>query len=70
MTRAEALALKSFDQYCTCGGYAVTRDNPVRDHEHPHTSWCPQREQYEEWWKALHSGGENAEVTKDSRRAT
>jgi hypothetical protein len=51
MTHAEALALKSFKEYCACGGYAHSMNS--RDPEAPHMSWCPQREEYAEWRAAL-----------------
>lgn len=46
MTNQEALALKSYDKYCNCGGYA-------RKGRHPHMDYCPQLKQYEEWMEAL-----------------
>lgn len=55
MTRAEALDLRTFDEYCNCGGYAWTMNgrNPMR----PHAGWCPQREQYNAWADALGEEG-------------
>lgn len=42
---------KSFDNYCTCGGYAHTMNN--RNVEQPHMNWCPQFEEYAEYRKYL-----------------
>jgi len=53
MTRDEALNLKTFKHYCTCGGFAWTMNG--RDPEHCHKAWCPQFDEYKEWWDALHS---------------
>lgn len=52
MTRDEALALKSFQHYCMCGGFAYELNG--RDPRDPHMAWCPQREEYSEWYEALH----------------
>ena len=40
MNLDEARNLKSFKNYCNCGGYAweMNGRNPAR----PHLSWCPQ----------------------------
>lgn len=48
MTLEDAKNLKSFKNYCNCGGYAwaVNGRNPAR----PHLSWCPQIEEYNEWF--------------------
>lgn len=51
MTPQEAQNLKSFKHLCICGGYAHSMNG--RNPAHPHTSWCPQREEYEEWYQAL-----------------
>lgn len=52
MTREEAENLKTFTHYCTCGGFAwQLNDRPERD---PHQRWCPQKEEYIEWYDALH----------------
>jgi hypothetical protein len=51
MTREEALALKRFDRACTCGGYALGMNG--RHVSQPHMSWCPQFEQYAEWYAAI-----------------
>lgn len=53
MTREEALALKTFRNYCTCGGYAWQMNG--RDRRHPHMAWCPQFEEYAEYIDALTS---------------
>jgi hypothetical protein len=52
MSKEEALNLKSFKHYCTCGGYAYTMND--RDPSSPHMSWCEQKDEYEEWYKAIH----------------
>ena len=46
MTIDEALSLKSYSHYCTCGGFA-------RKGKHPHQNWCAQFAEYEEWIEAL-----------------
>ena len=51
MTTQEALALRSFDHYCNCGGFAWRRNG--RDPKSPHMAWCPQKPQYDEWVAAL-----------------
>lgn len=52
MTREEALALKSFKNHCNCGGFAWQLNG--RPQSQPHMGWCPQRQEYAEWWRALH----------------
>lgn len=51
MTKEEAQNLKSFKNYCTCGGYAYTMNN--RPKEQPHMTYCKQYEEYAEWYNAL-----------------
>jgi DNA-binding ferritin-like protein len=48
MTYDEAKNLKSFKNYCNCGGahWNMNGRNPAR----PHMSWCPQIEEYNEWY--------------------
>lgn len=53
MTKEEAEKLRSFDHYCTCGGFAHSMNG--RPESDPHMSWCPQKLQYDEWYKAMHS---------------
>lgn len=53
MTRTEAENLKSFQHYCTCGGYAHSMNG--RPAKQPHMTWCPQFNEYAEWYSALHS---------------
>jgi len=53
MTKEEALNLKSFQNYCTCGGFAFSMNG--RNPKRPHMDWCPQREEYNEWYDAIHS---------------
>jgi hypothetical protein len=51
----------SFKHYCTCGGYAygMTERSMSR---HPHTEWCPQREEWEQW-KADQENETNGKVS-------
>lgn len=54
MTYEEAKKLKSFKEYCTCGGFSgMTERSKSR---HPHLEWCPQREEWEEWKSAIEKG--------------
>ena len=39
----------SFENYCNCGGYASSMNG--RNPEHPHTSWCAQSNEWEDWWE-------------------
>jgi hypothetical protein len=52
MTKEEAEAITNFEEYCTCGGYAWSTNG--RPHSDPHMPWCPQKPQYDEWWKAMY----------------
>lgn len=54
MTKEEAENLKSFDHYCTCGGFAHSMNG--RPKSDPHMNWCPQKPQYDDWYKALREG--------------
>ena len=51
MTKDDAKKLKSFDHYCTCGGFAWRMNG--RPEADPHMEWCPQKKQYDEWWAAM-----------------
>ena len=51
MTKEEAENLKTFKNYCMCGGYAWSMNG--RPQEQPHMDWCPQKEEYTEWYKAM-----------------
>lgn len=51
MTRQEAKALKSFKNHCNCGGHAWQVNG--RPQAQPHMDWCPQRDEYAGWWRAL-----------------
>jgi hypothetical protein len=53
MTKDEAQKLKSFDHPCTCGGFAHSMNG--RPESNPHMDWCPQKPQYDEWYKAMFS---------------
>lgn len=53
MTKTEAENLKTFKNSCTCGGYAWNING--RPREQPHMSWCPQYNEYGEWFMALQS---------------
>ncbi len=46
-------AIKSFKERCTCGGYAHTMNG--RDPARPHMDYCPQREEYNEWYDATNT---------------
>ncbi len=50
MTKQEAENLKTFQNYCTCGGYAWQMND--RRGCDPHMPWCPQKNEYDEWHKA------------------
>lgn len=54
MTKEEAEQFKCFDHICTCGGFAwMMNGRPESD---PHTPWCPQKPQYDEWYAAMYGG--------------
>lgn len=53
MSKAQAHALTTFKHYCTCGGYAWTMNG--RPEHQPHMGWCPQHDEYGEWYRAKHS---------------
>ena len=63
MTKEEAQRLRRFDHYCNCGGFAYTMNG--RPVSNPHMIWCPQKQQYDEWYKALHSNNDD-EISNDS----
>jgi len=44
----ESKAISSFKNHCTCGGLAWNID-PTR----PHMNWCPQAEEYNEWFDSV-----------------
>jgi hypothetical protein len=50
VTHDEAMALRTFKNYCTCGGFAWQMNG--RPESQPHMSWCPQAEEYAEWYAA------------------
>ena len=52
MTHDEALNLKSFKHHCTCGGFAASMN--LRNAARPHMDWCPQKDEYNEWYDAMH----------------
>ena len=58
MTKEEAENLKTFDNPCTCGGFAWQING--RKQEQPHMNWCPQYDEYEEWYQALHGDAAHA----------
>jgi len=41
--------VKRFKHWCTCGGHAWRMNG--RDPKQPHMAWCPQLEEYAEWYK-------------------
>ena len=53
MTKQEVEQLKTFKNYCTCGGYAWTMNG--RQEPQPHMAWCPQASEYGEWYRALNN---------------
>lgn len=53
MTKEEAKKLKKFDYLCTCGGYAWSMNG--RSEANPHMLYCKQKQQYDEWYKAINS---------------
>jgi hypothetical protein len=57
VTKEEAQNLKQFDHYCTCGGYAHSMNG--RPESSPHMDYCPQKPQYDAWYKAMNSGETN-----------
>lgn len=50
MTPTEAANHKRFKRGCTCGGYGWTLNG--RPQNQPHRNWCPQYDEYAEWWAA------------------
>jgi hypothetical protein len=62
MTKDEAIGLKSFTHYCTCGGYAWRTNG--RPEAQPHMTWCPQYNEYSEWYDAIHSEGKANESNR------
>lgn len=40
--------MKTFENYCTCGGFAWQMNG--RPEAQPHMDWCPQRAEYAEWY--------------------
>ncbi len=61
MTKEEAKNLATFENECTCGGFAWQMNG--RPQEQPHMNWCPQYDEYEEWYQALH--GDDAARARD-----
>jgi hypothetical protein len=39
---------ETFENYCTCGGFAWQMNG--RPEAQPHMTWCPQREEYARWF--------------------
>lgn len=60
MTYEDAINLKSFKHYCTCGGYAWQMNG--RPESRPHLDWCPQLKEHAEWWDALHGSFEGLQI--------
>ena len=52
MTHDEAVKLRAFRNYCTCGGHAWEMNG--RPESQPHMGWCLQYAEYGEWYRALH----------------
>ena len=65
MTHQEALNLKSFKEYCTCGGIGAGVFNN-RNPEQPHMAWCPQLDEWIEWKEAL-KRGDRLSATTDNK---
>lgn len=42
---------KFFKNHCNCGGYAWTMNG--RPESQPHMAWCPQLEEYAEWYATI-----------------
>lgn len=51
MTRDDAEKLRRFDHACACGGHAWQMNG--RKEADPHMPWCPQKAQYDEWYRAM-----------------
>jgi hypothetical protein len=49
MTADEAVKLRSFKNYCNCGGYGGMKNTAAM----PHESWSAQRTEWLEWYTAL-----------------
>ncbi|NBP02678.1 MAG: hypothetical protein EBU90_21675 [Proteobacteria bacterium] len=47
MTLEEAKNLKTFKNLCNCGGYTTFNG---RTRARPHMDYCPQKEEYNEWY--------------------
>jgi len=54
MTKEEAKTLATFENECTCGGFAWQMNG--RPQEQPHMNWCPQYDEYGDWYQALYGG--------------
>lgn len=54
MTYNEAKNLKTFKNYCNCGGFAGLSERAKS--RNPHMSWCAQADEWEEWKTAMESG--------------
>lgn len=51
MTPKEARELRTFKNYCNCGGFAYTMNG--RNPQDPHMHWCAQRAEWLEWSEAM-----------------
>ncbi len=51
MSPQEAASLKSFKNFCTCGGFAWSMNG--RNPKQPHMDWCPQAAEFAEWRAAM-----------------
>lgn len=56
MSKECAQKMKTFKNYCTCDGYAHSMNG--RDKRRPHMDYCPQREEYNQWYDALYGTNE------------
>jgi len=50
MTIMAKKEIKTFKNYCTCGGYAWQMNG--RPEAQPHMTWCRQYDEYAEWYKS------------------
>lgn len=58
---------ETFQNYCTCGGYAWQMNG--RPEAQPHTTWCPQREEYARWFARQMAKRRSAETSQERTNA-
>ena len=54
MTYEEAVNMKTYRNYCNCGGYASMSERTQS--KTPHVTWCAQYEEFMAREEALHRG--------------